>query len=236
MRDRARRRSVRAIALVAGALVLFVTGMAVRSAVDGEGHDLPKTGGRLEIPKTPAGAEGDGPTTVVAGVPAGYSQSEAGARAAALTFASVVPQQMMYAAHDEVVAMVEATSASGASEVDAADVAASVAEAQAALAAGRGDAWWVLAPLAVRVDAYDGDRAEVSVWVVRVVSRPGVATPQASWVVTTLELVWERGDWRVWSARDTPGPTPANDEMGTPASAVELDERLDGFGLVKEHR
>ncbi|HEX9991551.1 MAG TPA: hypothetical protein VGB14_01350 [Acidimicrobiales bacterium] len=141
----------------------------------------------------------------------------------------------MYATPEQVVDIVTATSADGATEASPAEVSASVTEAQAVLVGGFGTAWWIVAPLAVRVDAYDGDRAQVSVWVVRVLSRAAVASPQTSWAVTTLELVWERGDWRVWSSDDSPGPTPEPDGSDRPATATQLDERLDGFELVKDH-
>jgi hypothetical protein len=132
--------------------------------------------------------------------------------------------------------MVVATSAAGAIEADPAEVVRAVGEAQAALAAGQGDTWWSIAPLAVRVDAYDHDRARVSVWVVRVLSRAGVAAAQSSWVTTTLELVWERDDWRVWSSADAQGPTPVLDGADPPSTAAGLNERLQGFELIKDHR
>ena len=85
---------------------------------------------------------------------------------------------------------------------------------------------------AAKVEAHTTDRARVSVWMVRVLSRPGVVVPQSSWVTETVELVWEDGDWRLWSDESTQGPTPVLDGSDLPASAAELDVDLTGFELL----
>jgi hypothetical protein len=90
----------------------------------------------------------------------------------------------------------------------------------------------VVEPLAAKVEAYTADRARVSVWVVRVLSRQRVVVPQSSWVTEAVELVWEGGDWRLWSDESTPGPTPVLDGSDVPASAAELDSELTGFELL----
>ena len=69
-------------------------------------------------------------------------------------------------------------------------------------------------------------------WVVRVLSRQGVVVPQSSWITETVELVWEAGDWRLWSDESTPGPTPVLDGSDVPASAAELETELTGFELL----
>ena len=79
------------------------------------------------------------------------------------------------------------------------------------------------------VDAFAPSRAEVSVWNVGVLSRVGVAAPQAGWDTSTFELVWERSDWRVWSETITPGPAPALNAGVAPATAEALEADLDGF-------
>src|SRR3546814_14503259 len=76
------------------------------------------------------------------------------------------------------------------------DVLAGLQAAREPLASGTGATWWVVEPLAVKVEAYTPDRARVSVWMVRVLSRPGVVVPQSSWVTETIGGASWRG--RVW--------------------------------------
>jgi hypothetical protein len=104
--------------------------------------------------------------------------------------------------------------------------------ARAPLASGTGATWWAVSPLAVKVEAFGPSRARLTVWLVRVLSREGVVVPQSSWVTETVELVWERGDWRLWSDSSTPGPTPVLDGSDVPASAAEFDTALTGFELI----
>jgi hypothetical protein len=83
--------------------------------------------------------------------------------------------------------------------------------------------------VAWRVDAYDDERARVAIWSVGVLSRDGVAPPQAGWSTSVVDLVWERGDWRVWGETITPGPTPIADDSDAPATSPRLLSALDGF-------
>jgi hypothetical protein len=69
----------------------------------------------------------------------------------------------------------------------------------------------------------------VAIWNVGVLSRDGVAPPQAGWSTSVVELVWERGDWRVWGETVTPGPTPIADDSDAPATSADLAVALDGF-------
>lgn len=80
-----------------------------------------------------------------------------------------------------------------------------------------------------RVEAWSPERARVSVWHVGVLARDGVAPPQAGWATSSYELVWERGDWKVWSATVVPGPAPILNDSTAPATARELITALTGF-------
>lgn len=64
-------------------------------------------------------------------------------------------------------------------------------------------------PLTVDVVRVDASSAQVAVWAVLVVGVPDHGAPRQLWRTVTVDLVWERGDWRVdgWAA--TAGPTPA---------------------------
>ena len=101
--------------------------------------------------------------------------------------------------------------------------------AREALAGGRGPVVFRQAVIAHRVDEWTEDRARVAIWNVGVLSREGIAPPQASWAISTLDLVWERGDWRIAGETITPGPAPILDDSAPPATSAELAAELEGF-------
>lgn len=67
---------------------------------------------------------------------------------------------------------------------------------------------WRGVPAGWRVDSFDRDHAVVSVWSTGVVIARGVPLVQPGWRTTEVELVWERGDWRLVEFRSGPGPEP----------------------------
>ena len=75
-----------------------------------------------------------------------------------------------------------------------------------ALATGVGPTIYRQGVLAWRVDAFDGDEARVVIWHVGVLSRAGIAPPQAGWMISTVDLRWERGSWKVAGEIAVPGP------------------------------
>lgn len=83
--------------------------------------------------------------------------------------------------------------------------------------------------LATRIDAYSPERARVSIWRVGVVSVSGLTSPIAEWTTVDDELVWERGDWKLWAETQTPGPTPATHPDERPATPNQLHALLAGF-------
>lgn len=95
-----------------------------------------------------------------------------------------------------------------------------------------GRIWWFVRPLATKVMSETDDRAEVSVWVVTVLSAADVAVPQADWV--TLDLVLARaGDrWLLESINDTVGPTPMSGVRDEPWQPEPFDDALDGFERI----
>lgn len=64
-------------------------------------------------------------------------------------------------------------------------------------------------PLTARVTTDDASAATVEVWSVLVVGAPGLGAPRQLWRTITVELVWERADWRVDDWSTVAGPTPA---------------------------
>lgn len=97
------------------------------------------------------------------------------------------------------------------------------------LSAGSGPIVFRQSAVAWRVEAFDEDRARVSIWSVGVLSRDGVAPPQSGWSTSVVELVWERDSWRVWGETVTPGPTPIADDSDAPATSAQLSVALEGF-------
>lgn len=81
----------------------------------------------------------------------------------------------------------------------------------------------------MRVDSFDQERARVAVWNVGVLSRERVALPQAGWAISTFDLAWERGDWKVAAEVIEPGPAPVTNAAAAPATAAEMRRRLAGF-------
>jgi hypothetical protein len=64
-------------------------------------------------------------------------------------------------------------------------------------------------PLTARVVRVDERTARVAVWAVLVAGVPERGTPMQVWRTVIVDLVWERGDWRVDEWAPTAGPTPA---------------------------
>jgi hypothetical protein len=109
------------------------------------------------------------------------------------------------------------------------DTVAKLAAARSALAAGSGPIVFRQASIAARVDVWSPDRTRVAVWNVGVLSRAGVAPPQAGWAISVFELIWERDDWKVWSETIAPGPAPIPDASAEPATSEQLANALHGF-------
>lgn len=152
-----------------------------------------------------------GPTEVVAGVPHGWRHDAEGARAAAMAAVSLTGEiaRAGFITRSDIIDSI-ATSGYG-------PKLASLSSGQLAeLSAELGDAGvspsqlvWSEMPLTARTVTVDDHRAVIEVWSVLVVGVPGVGAPRQAWRTVTVEVAWERGDWRIdgWDTR--PGPTPA---------------------------
>lgn len=103
-----------------------------------------------------------------------------------------------------------------------------------ALLSSPGRVWWIVRPLAWRVDSESERRAQVSVWTVSVLSAADVAMPQSEWQTTTFDLILEEDEWKLVDTREIPGPSP---QLGGRDSFWEpepFDDALDGFTRVGE--
>jgi hypothetical protein len=97
------------------------------------------------------------------------------------------------------------------------------------LEAGEGPTRYRQSALSVRLESGSTERATVSVWWVGVLSRNGVALPQAQWVTSKVTLVHEDYQWRVDAVTDSIGPVPDHSSDDEPITNDELERRLAGF-------
>jgi hypothetical protein len=177
-------------------------------------------------------------TTTDPGSPSGSSgrpaategRDEAGATAAAVAYATA-PQEWLYMSDDEVQAAVAATATPTAADRLGTEVVDEIAAARAELVDSAGPVWWIVHPLATKVDAFTpaAARATVSVWVVAFLSAADVAVPQTEWTTTTFDLEWSAGGWRVAAVTESVGPTPAVGPSDQPWEPEPLDDALEGF-------
>lgn len=154
-----------------------------------------------------------------------------GARAAALA-AATASQRWLYLDDAHIAAEVAAIATPVAAPHLQRETLAEIGVARASLADSVGRVWWLVRPLAWRVDGATADRARVSVWTVTVLSASGVAVPQADWATVTVELAWQGGRWLVDAVADQPGPTPAVGPRDKPWDAAAVDQALAGFTRV----
>ena len=217
--------AVAVIVLVAAVLLVRVTGDDSPSP---DGSDTPPA---VESPRptTPVGATG--PAGEVAGVPVGFAADEAGAVAAAVAYATA-SQRWLYFTDAEIEAAIAEIASPVAAPRLTEDVVADVSMARDQLAQAQGRTWWLVRPLAWRVDDLRDTEARVSVWTVTILSAAAVAAPQSEFLTVTLDLAWVDGDWRVDGVRDTPGPTPISGPHDQPWDAEPFDQALDGFTRI----
>jgi hypothetical protein len=158
--------------------------------------------------------------------------SREGAIAAAVSYAGA-SQRWLYLPDDQVAAAVEQIAAPASARRLADSVVADVRAARKRLGASPGAVWWLVRPLAYRVDRESPAAVTVSVWTVAVLSAEQVAVPQSEWVTVTIDLEWSAG-WRVAAVADRPGPTPATGPRDRPWDAVPFASALSGFTRLGE--
>ena len=176
---------------------------------------------------------GHGPSGVTAGVGVGFSRDEAGAVAAAVSYATA-PQSWLYLSDEDVRARVEGIVVPEARDGLAGEVVQEVRLLRTELEQASGTVWFLVSPLATRVEDYDHEsgRAVVRVWSVRVLSAEGVAVPQSGWQTTTFRLRWQDDDWKIASTHDADGPVPQLEVGLQPWTADYMGAELEGFVRV----
>jgi hypothetical protein len=184
--------------------------------------------GDVEVPLDPSGAR--------------TTRSEAGTRQAAIDYLSTVRQRLVYLNEETGRLVLADWAAPGVAVTSIDGELEQAAMLRNGLSADGGDVWWIVSPLAARVDAYSGDRARVSVWLSSVIGAgadPHASNestqPMSRYQTDTVELVWADGRWTVWATSSVDGPTP----MTAPSSVIVTPEAfitsMSGFSLIRRH-
>jgi hypothetical protein len=190
--------------------------------------------GLIASPPTPpratvaSAARAPGPRSTTAGMPTGFARDEPGAVAAATSYVRQGQHLFDLPSTDRIPALQAIASHDGANGY-VAQASAALAELDGIEARGQGPLTWYVSVLATRVDAYNAQRARISIWRVGVLSVTGLVAPLAEWTTVDDELVWERGDWKVWAETQTPGPTPAGHPDARASTPAQLKAALAGY-------
>jgi hypothetical protein len=223
------KRSTVVVAVVAA--VMLVVGVTVTRFFGGgdnraESRTAAESADPTPRPAVPAGATG--PSMERAGLDVGFAADQDGAVAAAVSYATA-SQRWLYFTDDEIRDAIAEIATPIAAPRMADEIVLDVSTAREQLGASPGRIWWLVRPLAWRVEHHDAAEARVSVWVITILSAAEVAAPQSEFRTVTLDLAWVDGDWRVDGVRDTPGPTPLSGPQDQPWDAEPFDDALDGF-------
>jgi hypothetical protein len=226
-----------AVAIGAVAVVAMVAVAALRGA--GEEPPTPSpdgspASGQAVSPSAGDGGrgkDGAGAQARTGGAGVGFARDEAGAVAAAVSYATAA-QNWLYLSNEQVAESAGAVTVPEVRDRLVGELVDQVGLLRDELVEASGTVWFVMAPLATRVDSHSAEHAVVRVWLVRVLSADGVAVPQSGWETMRFELAWHDGDWRIADVAEVEGPTPQLEAGLQPWSAGYLDRELEGFTRV----
>lgn len=218
-------------ALVGVVVAALVLGMAAKTLVFRDGSSGGSgSAARPAAQERPVGPEGVDDH----GVPYGFARSRDGALAAAVHFVGL--GELVVNASPEVAESALRTIAAETAEAAFVETQlAGFGDLRQALSRGEGVTRLRAGVVATKLEGYTRDRARVALWRVLVLSRDGMTSPGEQWGIVTYELVWEDGDWRVWSEDITAGPTPAATET-RPDDPTSFEAALTGFDPYPETR
>jgi len=219
------------VALGVAALLAAVGVVLVRTSRPTTDADDGSTGERA-VAATPAqsgrpsvGEQDDAPVEA--------ARDEAGAVEAAIAY-TAASQRWLYLSDGDITQAVTDIATAEAADRLASEVVEEVRTSRDELALSPGRVWWLVHPLAWRVETYSRDDATVAVWTMTVLSAAEVAVPQSAWMTVTVDLEWSGGAWRVGAVRDRPGPTPMTGPRDEPWDSRPFDDALDGFTRLPE--
>ncbi len=145
--------------------------------------------GRMTAPDQP-------PPRFMAGVPVGFTRTQAGARAAALTYATSRARAILLAPQHRRIALNAIATPRFAAVADREDQARDLAP-LSGQEAGR----YLITALGSRLDGFTDQRARLTVWLFQVWAAD---TAVGSFSTQTVELVWQENDWRLDRQIDSP--------------------------------
>jgi hypothetical protein len=215
----------------------MVAGAALRGAGDGPATTASNdhaAGSQSTVSDDGDGGRADeeiGDRAPADGLDVGFARDEPGAVVAAVAYATAA-QDWLYLSDEQVAENAGAVTVPEARDRLVGELVDQVGLLRDELVEASGTVWFVMAPLATRVDSYSLERAVVRVWVVRVLSADGVAVPQSGWQTLRFELAWHDGDWRIADTAEIEGPTPQLEAGLQPWSARYLDQELEGFNRI----
>jgi hypothetical protein len=169
-------------------------------------------------------------TSSGSGAPSEGDEGRDGVGAAAVAVrVATASQRWLYLTDEQVAGEVTGLATAEAGPWLAEETVAEIRSARDQLGSSPGAVWWLVRPMATRVERANAHTAQVSVWVVTVLSAVEIAAPQAEWVTVTVDLDWTPEGWRVDGVREEPGPTPMTGPRDGPWDAMPFDDALSGF-------
>jgi len=213
--------TLRARTLILGAVVAVLVGAAGHGIFSG-------STARPASKVVAASATSAGPIEERDGLLVGFAHSRTGAITAATTYVRE-GQRLFDLPAGERDAALRSIAADGAADGVVGEQTPQLAELDGVAQRGQGPLTWMVSVLATRLDAYTSGRAEVSLWRIGILSVNGLMAPLAEWSTVDYELVWEHGDWRLWSETQVPGPSPIADPNQTPTTPSQWSSALNGF-------
>lgn len=173
--------------------------------------------------KADADVSGESP-----GAESTFGRDEQGATAAAVSYTATA-QRWLYWTDEQITEALHEMATDEVAERLAAVMVASIRMARDELSRSTGPVWWLVHPLAWKVQRFSSQQATVEVWTMRLLSAADVAVPQTEWVTVVMDLEWQDGTWRLAAFRDVAGPTPMTGPRDEPWQPEPFDDALDGF-------
>jgi hypothetical protein len=90
-------------------------------------------------------------------------------------------------------------------------------------------------PIGYRIESYSPARARVLTWGFTLLGNASAVAPEAYFGLTTTEVAWQGGRWRIASTRAAFGPSPKLETRRGPVEgfdAIALAARLHAYGLA----
>ena len=202
-----------AVALLVGSLLFVAALLALRAG----GSSGARPGGAPAVPGAVVGPSGVRPSTA----------SKAGALEAGVRFATLMAEMFTLdpAAARE---MAEEVASDAYRPALTAAIDAELVPLQRQVAGLAGQPIYRQSVLAAKLGSYAPPRAELSAWVMVTAGQAQVdANAMATFATVTVDIVFERGAWRLDRTSETPGPSPQLRDA--PSTADVLTARLQGF-------